>query len=766
MESLLAAASAGLLLLPLLPALPPLWAVLLPVPPLLLAARRWPACLLPVLFLLTFAWSVHGARAAVSAWLPPALEGQSLQAEGVVEGLADPLPPRGVRFRFRVLQARHEDGSAAVAGGLWQLFVAQDGVPPPGARCTLLARLKRPHGSANPGGFDYEAWLLEEGVTATGSAQALLCGPPPPGIDLLRLHLRQVFAARFPGQPEAGVVLALISGDRALIPDAAWQRYIDTGVVHLMAISGMHITLLAVLTTWLAVRLLRRFPRLALHVPLPRPALLAGLAVAVVYSLVAGLSVPTERTLVMLALVVAARLYDVHLGIAGVLLLALLAVLLWSPLAVHGAGLWLSFGAVAVLVLAGEGLRGLPAWRQGLQLQFLMSLLLLPLTLWFFGRVSWVSPLANLLAVPLVTFAIVPLGLLGLLAWLLLPAVVSTWIWQAAVVLMTVLDALLQQFQSWPGACLGWALPGWGGLVLVLLAVTCLVQPLQWRLRLLAPFLLLPLFWRDTAPAPGTLRLTVVDVGQGLAVLVETRHYRLLYDAGPVFGPGADAGSRFVLPLLYRQGIHALDRLLLSHDDNDHTGGANAVLAALPVTDVLGARPANLRLPPGTLWRPCRAGQAWREDGWDFRVVYPDAADLARARKDNDRSCVLRISRGRAAVLMPGDLETWGEDALLARSAPAALTSTVLVLGHHGSRTATSPAFLAAVAPRWALVSAGYRNQFHHPSPVVLVRLQKAGVPWRNTAMTGALQMELDDAGVKGPRAFRCQERHYWSACP
>lgn len=766
--AILLAAAAGLLLLPLLPVLPPLWlapSLALFFWLLAILLRRWlPAYVLflPATFLATFSWSVLSAQQALEARLPGVWEAVELTASGFVSDLPETVP-RGQRFRFRPQAVQGPLGEVLAAQGEWQLFSPLPETLLPQAACQLTVRLKRPHGAANPGGFDYEVWLLSEGVTATGTVRAVKCAKPA-GFSMngLRWQLRQSFLRDFPEQPAAAVMLALITGDRALIAAADWERYVATGVVHLMAISGLHITLLAVITAFLLLRILRFFPRLALYCPLHKPALLAGFLVALAYSLLAGFSVPTERTLIMLGVVMLAACSQRHIPPLQTLLLALLAVLLWSPLSVHAAGFWLSFGAVAILLLLGRPRHDMPLWRQALLLQLLMSLLLLPLTLWFFERASGVSPVANLLAIPLITFVVVPLGLMGLLAWLCSAAALAQLLWQLAIFLLRVLDALLEQLQSWPLSNLDWSLPGWGGLLWLCLALFCLLQPVQKQLRWLAPLFLLPLFWPPPSVAPGHLRVVVLDVGQGLSVLLQTEKHRLLYDTGPALGPDNDAGRRHVLPALRQLGVHSLDMLLLSHDDNDHTGGAASILQSMPVTAVLGARPKSLRLPARTEWQACRAGQHWRWDGWHFEILYPTEEEWQQLVRDNNRSCVLRVSRADRAILLPGDLEQQGEALLLARVPAAALRSEVLVLGHHGSRNASSLLWLQAVQPELAVASAGYRNAFRHPSPVLLQRLQTQGIFWRNTAVSGAITVDLA-AGTKPVLyEFRHVARRYW----
>lgn len=756
--------AAGFLLLPLLPALPPLW--LAPLLALFVAlvamSSRWRLLWGLAAFLLTLSWSVLQATRALEARLPAAWEGVELTATGHIRDLPENVT-RGQRFRLQPESLRGPGGEVIAAPGQLQLFVAEPAPVLPDAYCQMSVRLKRPHGAANPGGFDYEVWLLSENVMATGTAKALQCEAPAGySMATLRWQLRQTFLREFPQQAQAGVLLALITGDRALIAPLDWERYVATGVVHLMAISGLHITMLAMMGGFLALLLLRRLPRLALHCPLHKPALLTGLLLALVYSLIAGFSVPTQRTLIMLAVVMLAACSERRLPSLQILLLALIAVLMWSPLAVHAAGFWLSFGAVAILLLLGQRQQGQPLWRQALILQLWMSLLLLPLTLWFFERASVISPLANLLAIPLITFVVVPAGLLGLFAWLLSANALAHFCWQSGIFVLAVLDALLEQMQSWQWASVDWSLPGWAALLCFCLALFCLLQPLRASLRWLAPLFILPLLWPVQLIKPGQLRVMVIDVGQGLSVLLQTEHHRLLYDTGPVFGPGSDAGLRHILPALHQSGVHKLDMLVLSHDDNDHTGGAASVLARMPVVAVVGVRPHGVRAPSGLDWRACRAGRFWDWDGWRFELLYPDEAEWQQVARDNNRSCVLRVSRGDSAIILPGDMEAQGEQLLLARLPAAAVQADVLVLGHHGSRNASSAEWLAAVQPQLAIASAGYRNAFRHPSPVLLERLRVAGIPWRNTASTGALTLTLQPGHEVVVHEFRRESGRYW----
>ncbi len=757
MGPFLASAVSGQLVLPLLPVLPPFWwsLVLLPLLALLWCGLRWKWLLWLMPAVLTFSLSVVVAERQLTAEVPARLEQQMLRVQGQIVGLPESGVHGGWRVRLRPETAHIEGWSPQ---GVWLLNLRDAAMPLPGAVCSVSVRLKKPHGNANPGGFDYEAWLLSEGVTATGSAAQAECRPGGWSVDRLRLDMRHYFQQRFPGQQDmAGVVLALITGDRALVAPATWERYAATGVIHLMAISGMHITLLAVVAAWLALRMLRWVPGLGLLMPLHKPALLTGLGVALAYGLVAGFSVPTQRTLVMLAVVGVAYWWQRRLPVLQVVGIAMLVVLLWWPLSVHAAGFWLSFGAVALLTLIGQTRRHEPVWLQGVKLQLALSVALLPATVWFFERASWVSPFANLLAVPVVTFLVVPLGMVGMGVWLLSPTLAEG-IWWLAIQIMTVLDALLAQFQSWPEASIDWSLPGRAGFIWALLAAMCLFQPFHPRLRVLAPLFLLPVFLVHQVPFPGSLRVSVLDVGQGLSVLLETGQYRLLYDTGPAFGE-QDAGRRVILPFLRQSGVHQLDRLIVSHDDLDHTGGAASVLTSMPVTDVLGAWPASLATIRGLPHHTCVAGQSWQSEGWLFTVLSPEKAH-ANGNADNHQSCVLRVSKGRAILLLPGDLEAPGEYDLL--DAGVNVGATVLVLGHHGAREASTTEWLRRVKPEWAVASAGYLNRFGHPAVAVRQRLTQAGIPLLSTADQGAIVMDMRATGEVRWQAYRPHAGRYW----
>ncbi|UUX95162.1 DNA internalization-related competence protein ComEC/Rec2 [Aquabacterium sp. J223] len=754
------------------------------------AARRrtagWAAGLV-ALALLAAASTDQRAAWRLAAQLDPTLEGRDL----VIVGTVATLPrqgPDGVRFAFAVDQARDAAGRpVALPPRLWLGWwrgwhddTALDDPQAPlaaGQRWRFTVRLKRPHGTLNPQGFDRELWLFENGLGATGHVRSAgahparrLSGDAFMPVERARQALRDAIARQVPDPRLAGVVAALAIGDQAAIDREDWEVFRSTGVAHLVAISGLHITLLA----WLAAAAIGRAWRcsatLCLGWPAPVAARWGGVGCALAYALLAGWGVPAQRTVLMLA--VAALLAQAARDWPGplVLLAAGLAVVGLDPWALLQPGFWLSFAAVGLLMLgnAEAATARSPSRlhavgrvvRHGLRTQVVATLGLAPLTLLFFQQVSVVGFVANLVAIPLVTLVITPLALAGAL-WAPL--------WSLAALGVQGLLALLQPLAAWPAAALSVpAAPAWAQALGLLAAVVALL-PWPWRLRGLALPLVLPLAWPlPPRPPPGTFELQAADVGQGGAVLVTTARHRLLYDAGPQYGREGDAGQRVLLPLLRATGPARLDALVVSHRDSDHAGGAASVMAALPVAVLHSSLEAGHALRDrAPVHRPCVAGEGWTWDGVHFDWLHPAADDLARAgpaTRPNVLSCVLRIRGAQRSALLPGDVEAPQEAALLQRdrAAPAA---DVLLVAHHGSRSSSTDAWLDAVAPSLAIAQVGYRNRFGHPAPVVVDRFAARGIPLRRSDHCGAWTWRSDQP----PEAGRCERevrRRYWHWSP
>lgn len=711
--------------------------------------------------------------------LPAALEGQDLEVVGVVASLPQ-RNPAGTRFVFEVETAERQGRPVSIPRrlslGWWNDGeTSAPGEGPEalraGERWRFTVRLRQPHGQVNPHGFDAELWLFEQGLRASGYVRArgaaatrlhAAAGYP---VQRVRQAIRDRIEATVPDPAAAGMLAALAIGDQGAIDRAEWDVFRVTGVAHLMSISGLHVTLFA----WLASALVGwawcRAGPLPLWLPAPLAARWGGLALATAYAVLAGWGVPAQRTVSMLAVVVVLRSAGRRWPGPPVLLAAAVAVTLVDPWALLQPGFWLSFVAVALLMVsdpqpaepaveAGTGAalggRAWTALRQGLRTQAVATVGLAPLTLLFFQQVSLVGFVANLVAIPLVTLVVMPLSLLGVL---LSP------LWS----LDALLAAALLRALAWLAA-LPWAqwtvpaAPAWAAL-LGLAGGLVVVLPLPWRLRLLGLPLLLPLLAPVVErPPPGRFEMLALDVGQGTAVLVRTHAHLLVYDTGPQYGVDADAGERVLLPLLRARGERRVDRLVLSHRDSDHVGGAASLLQRVPVR-VLTSSLADdhpLRAFPVPQER-CRAGQRWQWDGVDFEMLHPAAdADLA-ARKANALSCVLSVRGTQGSVLLAGDIERAQELALVGRLGPR-LRADVLLVPHHGSRTSSSGSFIVAVSPRLALVQAGYRSRFGHPAPDVVARYATHGATLVRSDRCGAWSWRADGS-------MHCQrelDARYW----
>ena len=645
----------------------------------------------------------------------------------------------------------------------------------PGQRWRWRVRLNRPHGFANPGGFDYEGWLLMQGYAAKGYVRETSLNRRLPdarlGIDKLRYALRERLEQMLVDASHKGILLALILGDREQISQEHWALFSATGTNHLIVISGLHVGFIAMLGYYLGNGVARIWTGLLLRLPAQKCGALCAIGTALAYSLLAGFSLPTQRALIMVAVFMAGRLLAQEPPRSFSYCLAMCSVLLINPLSPIGAGFWLSFGAVGTLLLAfgarlslaedGDTARGLRSgalrmWQRWVEPQALVFVgMSVPLLIWT-AQLSLFSPLANLFAIPLVSLLIVPVALLAVM---LLPvsAALSAWLLCAANWLLEGLSAGLQGVQSlapaW-GVWEGHALTMWA-LLLASLGTLLLLAPRGWPGRGLVPVFLAPLLWPVSQSLPmGQARITVLDVGQGLAIVVRTANHNLLYDTGPRFSADFDAGGGVVQPYLRTLGIGSLDTLVVSHADNDHRGGLDSLLRLLKVERLLMSAPAPLA--DGA--QPCVRGQSWQWDGVQFDMLYPLSGQRYQG---NDSSCVLRIRVGETAVLLSGDIERGAEEALLELGG-AGLASELLIAPHHGSQTSSSLPFLVAVQPHYVAVSAGYRSQFGHPAPQVTQRYEAQGISVWNTALSGALEFSLGRGGVYGPVQYRVDQPRYW----
>ena len=744
----------------------------------------------------------------------PLLEGRDIDVTGMVMAMPQ-IGDDAVRFRFR-LDSAISSGQAVVLPPLiilgWysgfapretkdasaqisdpsDLLLKMQRKPQPlraGERWRMTVRLKAPHGNSNPHGFDYELWLWEQSIQATGYVRAGPRDAPPVKlssgwlypVERARQSVREAIYARVDDRPLAGVLAALVVGDQNAIERADWDVFRATGVAHLMSISGLHITMFAWAASLLVAGVWRRSarftPRLCLALPASSAGALGGLLLAALYAAFSGWGVPAQRTIWMLAAIVLLRQSGRQWPWLQTWLLAMAVVVLLDPWALMQAGFWLSFVAVGILFATDSGASSvyeksaqgrfgsnfLARWmgwlgwlKTGLlksaREQWVVTLALTPLSLLLFNQVSLIGLLANAVAIPWVTLVVTPLAMLGVL---------YAPFWDAAAGTVGLLTPFLQLLAGWSLASVSVAAaPLWCAIAGVL-GGALVAMRLPWHWRLLGIPLLLPvLLWQPAPVAPGQFELLGADIGQGNAVLVRTAGHALLYDTGPRFSRESDAGHRVLVPLLRALGTR-IDILMLSHRDSDHTGGAPAVLAMQPQARLVSSIEDGHALQALRPSERCAAGQNWVWDGVKFEVLHPQAGDYGQPNKSNAMSCVLRISNGIQTALLAGDIEA-AQELRLVSSQPADLKADFLLVPHHGSKTSSSEIFLDAVQPRLALAQAGYRNRFGHPVDLVAARYDDRGIRLIRSPQCGAALWQ----SIK-PLDIACQrqvDRRYWQS--
>lgn len=745
----------GILAVQQMPALPSFWWAVLLVP--LLALAYWRRAALPAVFLVAGAlWVTLQSTLILANSLAPQLEGKDLWLEGYIADLPQ-TSERGLRFEFDVKRARLDGQPVAVPDKILLSLSGLERRVRVGDEWGFWVRLKRPHGFQNPGGFDYEGYLFRERIRATGyvrsSAASKLLSARLSAYPLGRF--RQYIGTRIhqalPDSAHAGVITAFANGDQTDIDDAQWEVLRRTGTTHLIAISGMNIGLIAGIVFFLARWLWTRPGVTVLRIPAQKVAALAALAAALFYAALAGFAIPTQRALIMLAVVMGAVLAQRSVRPLHLLAVALLLVLMYDPLAVMSAGFWLSFAAVAVILLAVHGRAGESKWSQWSRLQWVMAIGLLPLMLAMFQQTSLSAPLANMLAIPVIEMLVIPLTLLGVFL-LFLPQFVAHSLFQLAAWAMDKLWLALDYLAGlghalWTQpAPLTWTLPCAAVGVLILLA------PRGWPGRWVGAVWLLPmLLVRPAGPAPGELWFTLLDVGQGLAAVAQTQKHTLVFDTGARFSARFDMGRAVIVPFLRASGVETLDALIVSHGDNDHIGGAPSLLKDFPARHLLSSAPRQL---PNAA--PCEAGQYWQWDDVEFLILNPTGPTA----KENNGSCVLLISSRHGTVLLSADIEAAAER-LMVKNWGDQLRAHVLVVPHHGSKTSSTEEFLSTVRPEYALFPFGYRNRYRHPHPSVVQRYAKHNIPTLNSAQHGAVEIKFSAHGMD-MAAYRQTHQRYW----
>ena len=747
---------------------------------------RFPAFRVVLCILLGFLYSVFIAHDKLAGQISPALEGQDLLITGTVASVPDANAQRS-RFLFDVsdlseFPVKNKNSSTQIIKNgtipkrlrlAWYRNAAEIHA---GQRWQLVVRLKHPRGFSNPGGFDYEAWLYQQGIHATGYVRGnsttkkynKLLGHNDQWfyeIHRFRGYLVSQIHEALPNSGYRGLITALLVGHRQDITKSQWSVLTATGTNHLMAISGLHIGLVAGMIYWLAGLIWRRIPRAVLYLSAPRAAAGCALLAAVIYAALAGFTLPTQRAVIMISIVMFAIWSQRDVNPSQILSLALLAVLLYDPTSVISGSFWLSFGAVALIFYTMVGrLQVKNWWWKWGRVQWVTAVGLFPVLLYWFQQVPLLSPVANFIAVPLVSFVTVPLTLCSGVFLLIWPGLAHGLLTAAAGSLQ-LLWPLLQGLAAADRLLWYSSQPPVWTLLPALLGIAWLLAPKGMPARWLGIFWLLPLalFPREEIDS-GTVKLTILDVGHGLASVVQTRNHVLVYDAGPRYSAGFDAGDAVVVPFLRWEGIESIDRLILSHDDVDHIGGYQSIARQIAIADTMMS--SNVQLPDRGREGDshlCLAGGSWTWDGVLFRILHPKNG--FQDERDNNMSCVVQITTQTDKILLTGDIERRVETELVKYFAPDDdnLRAGVLVVPHHGSRSSSSETFLQAVKPDYAVISVGYKNRYGLPKAEVLQRYRDIGARIMQTSSLGAITLMV--GAEKGVRfaSHREYSRRYWS---
>ncbi len=728
-----------------------------------------------ILFVLGFLWALLRAHWVLDVSLPADLQGKDLLVTGVIASI--PLEDkRKQRFEFNIETIEFNKQKIASIGkvriswyrkrGHWS---NKNSKIKAGQRWQFWLRLKQPHGFMNPGGFDYEGWLYQKKIRATGYVRinakkkqfAKKLDDEAGGYRMLilRQNLYDTLTEITSKNKYAGILIALAMGERTGISQEQWYVFRATGTSHLVAISGLHIGLLAGFIFLIVRRLWPYCGSAALKLASPRVAALSALFIAAFYAALSGFAVPAQRALIMISIVMLS-IFKLHkVQSSQVLSLALLSVLLLDPVAVLSAGFWLSFAAVAIISIAASGRLNIDInWKMWGRLQWRISLALIPLLIFLFQQASIVSPLANLIAIPLVSFLVVPLTLLATFMASFSPYL-ATILFSFADTILNALWWFLSYLADTPVSQWYGVKPDLLSLSLASLGFILLLTPKGWPAKYLGLFLLIPLIWPNThLPEKGEAKITLLDVGQGLAAVVQTNKHTLVFDTGPKFSRSFDTGAAVVIPFIRQKGIKKLDMLILSHKDNDHRGGLESIQKELEIVSLLSSYDEKDS-------EACRAGHNWLWDGVLFEILNPD--ESLSYKKRNNASCVLRISAGKESLLLSADIEKRAEKQLVEQRYEQ-LKSTYLVAPHHGSKTSSSRAFLEAVDPEYIFIPVGFKNRYRMPHATVLARYKERHIPILKTQNSGAISVLLGSTGQKSsseiPEEYRKVSQKYWNS--
>jgi competence protein ComEC len=664
----------------------------------------------------------------------------------LVQGTIASIPVKNsdkTQFHFALEQINNQ-----AAKGLIQLAWYNHAPPvQAGQRWQLAVKLKKPRNFQNPGSYDYVSSLTARHIHWTGyingKSNHLITQTHPP-LDWLKLRERlgNALTRLAPDKQTLGILEALTLNITTHISQEDWSLFRRTGTTHLFGISGEHIALISGMCFWLIRWFWSRSTRCCLYFPAISVASIGGLLAALFYAFLAGFAPPVQRALIGCFFYTVYCLGKQRLTPWQVWRYALFGVLCLEPHAVFMQGFYFSFMAVACLLLTQQRW-GLKGYKGNLALQLSCLIGLMPLTLYWFSYGSINGFIANLFAIPLVGFLIVPLSLLTMS--------VSTWNWASYLMkplawLIGLLFKGLIWTEQFAAINITWVIHSFDYVIALMGAL------LLWVLLPIKPFkylamlwVLIPLFPARVALKPQEVLLQVLDVGQGLAVTVQTQNHVLLYDTGDQFFQGSDLGKMVILPFYAASGVKKLDKIVISHPDRDHLGGLKSVEAAIPVGELLVNDPAYYHRGLN-----CHQTEPWIWDGVHFQFL-PIKTNF---KSKNNNSCILQITNKAGRILLTGDIEQIAEDYLI-KTYGNQLVSDVLIVPHHGSKTSSSYRFLLEVSPRYAIASLGFDNRFHFPHAKTLYSMNSLGIPFLRTDDCGMVNIQLNAKGIiEKPQCF------------
>ncbi len=556
------------------------------------------------------------------------------------------------------------------------------------------------------------------------------------------------------------VIKALVLGERGQMDSQRWKVLTETGTNHLLAISGLHVGIVSGFVYFIILFLWKRSEKFCLYIAAQRVAALAAIFAAIFYAMLAGFSIPTQRAMIMAAVVFLSVYSMQSLRTWNILSIALLSVLMLDPFSVLSPGFWLSFLAVAIILFSIKDKTAKSVgWFSLVRIQFVLALGLLPFTLLFFQQASLISPLANFFAVPWVSFLVVPVALTGSL-FLLISETVGSWVLECANLLLEIFWTALDFLHALPFASLHHAIPTWA-LIPAVFGILMLLAPKGWPGKTLSLVLLSPLVFAQTVETPeNDLRLTALDVGQGLAVVLEVGDQVLVYDTGPKFSSSFNAGEAVIVPYLRHRGINQIDTLVVSHGDKDHAGGLQGVLKNLKVEHLLSSSLKDYRHDQISI---CKAGMRWQWKSVNFQFLHPpNITEDNRKLSSNNSSCVLLVQHPSGSVLLTGDIEKPIEKQLIDAQADL-LDIDVLIAPHHGSNSSSTRAFIRATSPDYVVFSTGYRNPYGFPDEKVVSRYKEFGSDLVNTASHGMITFNFSDKnGLQLQPGYREVRQRFW----